>query len=224
MKKYIIGISPRYEISEGNRYMRIQETYTKALNRDDIIEIGIVDSNNILDTLEMCDGFLITGGIDIDPRWYNETNDHELSRSIDYRMDEIDRIIIQYAYEHDKPLLGICRGIQCIAAFLGGSLYQDLEYNKISHPLIDEHSHMVKKQDNYGISTILPDEFKVNSYHHQAVKDVPKDFKVLYKNEETIEMIESTTKPILGVQWHPEKSIDDEHSQVIFNYFFNYLK
>ena len=224
MKKIVLGISPRFEMDDGNRYMRIQETYIKALDFDNIIQIGIIDSKNIEAILDMCDGFLVTGGIDIDPSWYNENNELNLSCHIDYEMDKVDKLIIEYAFKHNKPLLGICRGIQCIAAYLGGSLYQDLNHDGISHPLLSLHSHVVTKVENFGLAKLLPDEFVTNSYHHQAVKDIPNDFKILFKNNDTIEMIESTKKPILGVQWHPEKSIDDKYSKIIFNYFLNYFK
>ena len=223
MKKFILGISPRYNF-EGQNFVRVASYYIEAVQRDNIIPFIIVKSPNLKDTLALCDGFLVIGGNDIDPKYYHENNDLFLSQEINNELDEIDKAIVEYAYENNKPMMGICRGIQAITTFLGGTLYQDLHYNGIKHPLIEEHKHYIDKVENYGIAQKLPNHFLINSYHHQAVKDVPKDFKILYKNADTIEMIESTTKPILAVQWHPEKMIEDENSQIIFNYFFDMFK
>ena len=224
MKKFIIGLSPRFIHEENNDFIRVASAYNEAVKKENIVPLIIMDTPNLEDLLNLCDGFIIIGGNDIDPIDYNESNDLNLSRGINRRMDEIDKEIILHAKKHNKPMLGICRGIQAIAVYLGGSLHQDLNHANISHPMIDNTHHMVKKVNNYGVAKLLPDEFMVNTYHHQAVKQVPNDFLILYQNADTIEMIESTKQPILAVQWHPEKLINDKYSRIIFDYFYRYFK
>ena len=82
--------------------------------------------------------------------------------------------------------------------------------------------HNVTKVENFGIAKLLPDEFKVNTYHHQCPKDLPKGFKKLFVNYDIIEMIEHESLPILATQWHPER-IDSNESRIIMKYFFDLL-
>jgi putative glutamine amidotransferase len=120
-------------------------------------------------------------------------------------------------------MFGICRGVQAICAFMGGKLVQDLKHENINHPLTEEHKHYIDKVNNIGVAKLLPDHFLINSYHHQAVKVVPEGFEILFKNDQTIEAIEHTSLPILGVQWHPERFYTEE-SAIIFDYFFKMIK
>lgn len=223
MKKYVIGISPRYNKDDNQDFIRISEKYIEAMQADDMIPIILAENDHFESSLALCDAFLCIGGWDMDPAYYGENNDDNLSVNINPKMDKLDEMMVKYAYENNIPLLGICRGIQVVAASLGGSLHQDLNHEHINHPLIDEHHHMVKKITNYGLAALCDDEFLVNSYHHQAVKKLPKDFVILFKNEDTIEGIECLNKPILGVQWHPEKE-DLKESKIIFDYFFNLIR
>ena len=205
MSKKIIGISPRFWSNETQEYVRVGVQYTNQLQRDDLIPFIIVDSVNLEDTLNLCDGFLIIGGDDLNPETYGESNELGLSKDIHPIADKVDKAIIDHAIKNKKPILGICRGIQSICAFMGGKLVQDLKYEQISHPLTEDHKHYVDKVSNIGVAKLLPDHFLINSWHHQAVKIAPEGFEVIFKNDETIEAIEHTTLPILGVQWHPER-------------------
>lgn len=220
--KFVIGISPRMWSNETQDFLRVSTQYTNMLKRDDIVSLILTPSSTLTTLLNFCDGFLLIGGDDLDPKYYHENNDLGLSKGINKVIDEMDLEIVNHAVESKKPLLGICRGIQDLAAFLNGSLYQDLTHDNVSHPLEDEHLHYVDKVNNFGVAEKLGDHFLVNSYHHQAVKDVPSDFVVLYKNADTIEAIEHKTLPLLGVQWHPERLKSNE-SAIIFDYFFGKL-
>ena len=132
-------------------------------------------------------------------------------------------------FDDDKPLLGICRGIQFINAYLGGALYQDLqtEYNsKIEHhmmPPYDRAAHSVIVADNTILSDIIgPGIHEVNSYHHQAVKDLsPRVIQMASSSDGLVEAIAVRDHRFaIGVQWHPE-SLSDRYSeaQAIFNAF-----
>lgn len=223
MSKKIIGISPRFWSNETQEYVRVGVQYTNQLQRNDLIPFIIVDSVNLEDTLNLCDAFLIIGGDDLNPETYGETNELGLSKDIHPIADKVDKAIIDHAVKYKKPMLGICRGVQAICAFMGGKLVQDLKHEQVNHPLTEEHKHYIDKVNNIGVAKLLPDHFLINSWHHQAVKIAPEGFEVIFKNDETIEAIEHTTLPILGVQWHPERFYTKE-SEIIFNYFFDLIK
>lgn len=222
MNKKIIGITPRYYLNdEGKKFLRVSQFYLDYLNQQDVISIILTPKEDLKQILDLCDGFLILGGDDMDPTLYGENNDLGLSKLIDPVIDIIDEQVIKYAVETKKPMLGICRGIQSIVAFLGGSLYQDIDHFNLNHPHEGIY-HNVTKVENFGIAKLLPDEFKVNTYHHQCPKDLPKGFKKLYVNHDIIEMIEHESLPILATQWHPER-IDSNESKIIMKYFFDLL-
>ena len=126
--------------------------------------------------------------------------------------------------EDDKPLLGICRGIQFINAYLGGTLYQDLptEYNsKIEHhmmPPYDRASHSVIVADNTILSDIIgPGIHEVNSYHHQAVKDLsPRVIQMASSSDGLVEAIAVRNHRFaIGVQWHPEFSYRNNRESML---------
>ena len=202
MKQPIIGISPRYAFyKETNRhFLQVNTDYIDQIVNRNAIPLILVPGPNLLNSLKMCDGILEIGG-----------------DGIDEETDLIDKEIIEYAIINKLPVLGICRGIQCIAAFLGGKLTQDIETDKLEHPAVDK-KHYVERIAVGNLSKLLPEKFLVNTFHHQAVKTVPEEFIATYKNADVIEAIEHKTLPIVAVQWHPERYYTKE-SEIIFDYF-----
>lgn len=216
----VIGISPRFSKEEksGYSFLKINQDYIKQIMNRGAIPLILLPSNGFEELLSQCDGFLIIGGDDINPTYYGETNEEGLSKGIDSLTDEIDQKIIQYAITHQIPTFGICRGIQAFAAFMGGTLHQDLATEQISHPIPFEKKHYVTCVNKTFLTNLLPEKFLVNTYHHQAVHRVPEGFVVTYRNADTIEAIEHMHLPIFGVQWHPERYYTTE-SAIIFDYF-----
>lgn len=224
MKELIIGISPRFATSDDNinHFTRINNDYLKQVTSRNSIPLILTEGPTFDAQLKLCDGFIIIGGDDIDPTKYNQTNELGLSKGIDTLVDDIDERILNYAINNNIPTLGICRGVQAMAAFMNGSLHQDLAYDKLSHPSNDK-KHMIKKVANTKLSNMLPNEFLVNTYHHQSVDKVPDGFIVTYVNEDVIEAMEHKSLPFIGVQWHPERYYTKE-SEIIFNYFFDLVE
>lgn len=220
MKQFIIGISPRFTTSEktGYQFIQINVDYIKQITNRGGIPLILTPGINLDKALDMCDGILLIGGDDINPTYYGENNELGLSKGITEIEDETDQKIVQYVLDKKLPTMGICRGIQNFAAFLGGSLHQDLDYAHLSHPE-SEKKHYVEKVATANLSSLLPDKFLVNSFHHQAVNKLPKGFIATYKNGDVIEAIEHETLPFFGVQWHPERYYTNE-SEIIFNYFW----
>lgn len=162
--------------------------------------------------LNSFDGFVFTGGQDIDPAIYGEEKRPECGYQAPMR-DRQETYMLRRAYEMDKPALGICRGIQMMNAALGGTLYQDI-FTQCPSPVThrqdkpyDLPHHQVTIQKDtvlYGILGV--EHLSVNSMHHQAVKTPAPGFTVsACAADGMIEAIEDSTKRfMLGLQWHPE--------------------
>lgn len=217
MQKPIVGIVPRTEYVNTNYRVQVNYSYLEPLNKRDITPIILpLNSDNINELLPLCSGFLVPGGDDIDPKYYGEDNVGD-SRDVDQNLDTIDKIVLEYATKHHVPTLGICRGVQAIAAFLGGSLHQDIKKAELKNDEVD-HKHMVSNTFIHPFNNLFPSKFEINSYHHQAVKKVPEDYVVTFMHNDIIEGIHHHALPIFGVQWHPER-FDTLESKTIFDYF-----
>ena len=179
---------------------------------------------------DTCDGFLFTGGQDVSPSLYGE-DARPTCGEICQARDECEKELLRLALERDKPILGICRGIQLINVALGGSLYQDLP---TEHPSGVEH-HMSPPYDRFCHTvSVLPDTplaellnvpvLEVNSYHHQAVKRPANCLKKMAESPDGL--IEAVYMPdkrfVWAIQWHPELSFrTDEASRKIFGAFIS---
>jgi len=150
-------------------------------------------------------GLLITGGVDIAPAVYGEETLPECGE-IDPLRDAADGWALREALDRNLPVLGVCRGIQSLAAFLGGSLHQDIPNHRQSaarnvatHDVVVEAGSLLARIVGAGA---LP----ANTFHHQAVKGVPPGFRVTARaGDDVIEGLEATDGSFrLGVQWHPE--------------------
>ena len=156
----------------------------------------------------MCDGILFTGGQDVNPTLYGEkvTPEYQATKpELSAERDAMEPPLLDTMIQFDKPVLGICRGIQLINACLGGTLWRDLPSE---HPSDVKHHMMKPPYDAFGHDvTVEPgtplddmlngmpqsqvDEstmkrnddgnwsIAVNSYHHQAVRTVAPTLKVM---------------------------------------------
>lgn len=213
----LIGLSPRLVTVENVEKQFVNTRYLNPLiNRGFNTLMLTLENPDIESILKLCDGFIITGGTDVDPITYHEVN-NGLSTGIDKRLDDIDKQIIEHSVKYKKPLLGICRGHQSINVFLGGSLHQDLGDLNQNHQRIKE-NHNVLITKNTFID--LPSLIQVNSYHHQAIKDLALSLEIIGRNEDAIiEMVAHKTLPLFAVQWHPEINSDSDISTIIFDKF-----
>lgn len=179
-----------------------------------------LENPNLEEILTLCDAFLITGGTDINPDFYNEKNDG-LSKGVDIRLDMVDKMIVLHALKYKKPLLGICRGHQAINVFLGGSLHQDMGSLNKEHNSISK-DHFINVNKNSFIT--FDSKINVNSYHHQSIKTLAKDLESIgFHDDSTIELVFHRTLPIFAVQWHPEINSNSKASKIIFNKFLELI-
>lgn len=222
MKTKLICLSPRLLTEDNIEKQFVNTRYTTPLiNRGFNTLMLTLNNPNIDDLLNVCDGFLVTGGTDIDPSYYNEENDG-LSLNVDKRLDEVDKAMINHAVENKKPLLGICRGHQALNVFLGGSLHQDLDsLNEVHKRIQEDHFVNTTSHKMFNWDKII----NVNSYHHQAIKDLADNLEVVAThNDGTIEMVVHKSLPIFAVQWHPEIYSNSEPSVIIFDAFAKLFK
>lgn len=205
--------------------------YVKALqNAGAEIILLLPQSKESLEVeLNRCDGLCIPGGDDVNPIRYNEEN--TFSKPIDETIEQLDLDCIDIMVKLNKPIFGICRGLQILNVAFGGTLYQDINQQlpttiNHSYSFINQkplNGHLIKLVKDTILSEILNDNCEVNTYHHQSIKDLAKNFKVsAYSDDGIIEAIESEN--IIAVQWHPERMTSLNDFQNLFNFFVNKCK
>lgn len=172
-----------------------------------------------------CDGLLLPGGGDMDPKFYGQERIPACGEPNLLR-DAAEPLLLRAFLATDKPVLGICRGIQVMNAVLGGDLYQDIKpFEHLPHNGHWAKVHTVTVRRGTLLSRILgQDTVLVNSQHHQAVDRVAPGFTLAALSEDGI--VEAIEKPdagfCLGVQWHPEWLSDaDPAMQGLFDAFVN---
>lgn len=155
--------------------------------------------------MDRLDGILLSGGADIDPGRYGappETNDFppELGR------DAYEFTLLGHAAEAQLPVLGICRGLQLINVFAGGSLNQHIPDHARFNSPPNQHAHAVHLAEGSTLRRLYGnDTMTVNSLHHQTVDQLGSGLAVAAQDPDgSVEGIEHQSLPILGVQWHPE--------------------
>ena len=232
MNKPLIGVSCNMEeklVSKINhRYVQtLSNTYIKAVEAGGGIPVIIPNSLNEEDLKTLADrldGFIFSGGGDVDPAVYGGLSDETVGGVSDYR-DETELALLKYVInETDKPVFGICRGVQIMNVEMGGTLIVDLpKAGKMRHSLTEypreEFTHEIRVEEGSRLKEILKDENRVNSFHHQALDKVADGlFVTAYSVKDgVIEAVENRgERYILGVQWHPEELIAHEGHLALF--------
>ena len=204
MKRPIIAILP----SIDNGRMALSPNYLNALW--DHGALGCVlevteDIEKITEYAEMFDGFLISGGVDIDPKYYGEEIKFD-SVKTDCARDNFESVAIKEFYKTGKPILGICRGLQALNAFLGGTLYQHIDAHRQQEAGCVQ-THSVDVVGGSMLHNITgEDTLMVNTFHHQNIKDIAPTLQTdAVSDDGYIEAVHMHGHQFfLAVQWHPE--------------------
>lgn len=222
MKKPVIGLLGVYmkEFSGATTIAGKPRTYVQQSYPDSVAKNGGIpmvipftrDMDLVIESLKLCDGVVAPGGIDADPSFFGE-EPHVNLGEVNRELDEMQLTALQYLLDNNVPTLGICRGHQMMNILTGGTLYQDLGefptkanlHRQTEEPQYPTHS--VSVTPGSRVAQLLGGEsIRVNSFHHQAVKDVGKGFTVTAVSPDgVIEAIEHENGVWLGVQWHPEQ-------------------
>ena len=166
------------------------------------------------------DGILMSGGGDINPLFVGEEPLPAL-QDVDTLRDRYDLLLIRLASNRQIPLMGICRGHQMLNAVFGGTLYQDI-YSQADTDVIKHSQKMAREEASHTVHLEDGCVIAVNSFHHQAVKDVAPEFVQTAVAPDGInEGMRHPEKSVFSVQWHPEAMAihGDEEAQALFNHF-----
>ncbi|NIP29393.1 MAG: hypothetical protein GTO02_03330 [Candidatus Dadabacteria bacterium] len=220
--KPLIGITTDLKDKENS----IESAYSRAIDYYGGIPILIPTlkehAGYIKNIVNRIDGLLIPGSRDMDPKFYNQLP-HSKINPMNIERTLVEFKIMEESLNRGMPILGICGGMQFINVFYGGSLYQDIkEYlpDALNHEKGAIHKVILKEDTALGdLSDSI--EFEVNSYHHQAVKEVGGDLKINAQAADSIvEGIENSLDKVMAVQWHPELEFN-EISELIFKDFLS---
>lgn len=208
----VIGIVPLYDEEKDSYWML--PGYMKAL--EECLSIPVMlplteDKTELLYFIRTCDGLLLPGGQDVAPASYGEER-LPACGPICPAKDRMEGILLDAAVRLDKPVLGICRGLQFLNAHTGGTLYQDLptEHPGLCHRMerpYDRGAHPVTVERKSPLYEIVGStEYNVNSCHHQGIRDLSPLLCAAATAPDGL--VEAAWMPgkhfILGVQWHPE--------------------
>lgn len=214
-KRPIIGITPGIDYSENKLY--INNGYVEAIRLAGGLPVllPLTDDVEFLKSIiARFDGIVLSGGSDVDAKYWGEPN-YTYGGEISPLRDAMEIFIAREAIASDKPVLGICRGCQVMNIALGGTIYQDI-YEEQKDKKIYKHSQHAPKwhptheiyieKDTKVFKIHKEAMIRVNSFHHQAVKDIAPGFVVSARSGDgIIEAIEHINcKFAVGVQWHPE--------------------
>lgn len=220
MKKPIIGISSSIIKDNSGLFANYERVYVNKDYIESIITNGAIpliipitlDIYTLETLVNTVDAIILSGGHDVFPYNYGCEPQPKLGEVFPLR-DEYDMKLIELAKKRNIPILGVCRGLQILNVYEGGSLYQDLSYRDkptLKHSQQNaptQVTHKIKISKNSMMESIFnEDEIFVNSFHHQAIDRLADSFVATsYASDGIIESIEHKThKNIFAVQWHPE--------------------
>lgn len=192
-----------------------------------------IESEEIIDEfIDLCDGFLFTGGVDVEPCYYGEEKKNTCGETEPFR-DKLEMAVIKRVIEKDKPILGICRGLQLINVAMGGTLYQDIptEFETEMHhkqtEAQNEPSHPILVEEGTPLENVVGKRIITgNSFHHQAIKVLADGLAVSARaSDGIVEGVYAPDKKYLrGYQWHPERLYRFEDNKALFDDFINACK
>lgn len=185
MKRKTIAIPLRIE----DDVYQLKRRYSRYLASHHLIPCFICEEN--MELLSSCDALLLPGGVDMNPAFYGQENTHS---QVNDALDHLDMQVLHLADELALPILGICRGLQCVNVFYGGSLKQDVKGHQNQSHLVSWFEGEKKIQSSI-----------TNSFHHQCIDRLAPLFTPFLRSEDgVIEGIWQKEKRILAVQYHPE--------------------
>ena len=189
------------------------DNYIKWIEDENIITLDAYTIANTDSILALADGIILTGGEDINPLLYNDSSNLAVCEPINHRRDSLEQKLFDFAFRHQIPLMGVCRGMQMMNVATGGNSYGDLPSEigtEVVHRNKGEVMHNIVITDT--CSLIFPlgqDTFMVNSWHHQGLKEISTHLHVVAESydglAEAVVMDQSFHPFMIAVQFHPER-------------------
>ena len=220
-KRPVIGITAlatRYIDPPHSPIYALNQRYIMAVEASGGAPLMVppgLDEASMRAIFERLDGLVLSGGGDVDPSYYGESP-HTALTEVNAERDRLDLSLARQAVEADKPVIGICRGVQVLNVALGGSLVQDIptqQPDSLPHSFDgarvarDYTAHPVRIESGSLLREVMGvDEAGVNSWHHQSLKYIATGLAVVAQSPDGV--IETVEMPgrrfVIGVQWHPE--------------------
>ncbi|HKM03573.1 MAG TPA: gamma-glutamyl-gamma-aminobutyrate hydrolase family protein [Lachnospiraceae bacterium] len=193
--------------------------YTNAL-----VAQGATSDSGLYDLWGCYDGLILPGGGDIDPSFFHQTDEGSLS--VNNELDQLQFDLLGYFLARHKPVLGICKGIQIINVYFGGTILQDLPSKELHQSQGQDKYHMTSIEKNTFLEDLYGTSIITNSSHHQGLGLLGNELTSIENtNDHVIEAITHKSLPVFGVQWHPERMLT--HSSNVYiadgNKIFTYL-
>lgn len=195
--------------------IEIWDTYLRSLERVGLAALLVTPAHSresIASLMAECDGLVLSGGGDMDPALWGEAPVPGLD-DVSPERDAMEYAALEEAFARDLPVLGICRGCQVVNVYFGGTLYQDLPTQRpggVDHRQSagwDRTQHEVQVAPGSRLADVLGvGGVHVNSFHHQAVRDVAPGLVATATVDGLVEAVESADERwLVAVQWHPER-------------------
>lgn len=223
-KKPVIGVTP-YRRKTEPFDLYVPEGIVKAVERLGG-EVYLIDYDKIrlyelIGLVVQLDGVIFAGGVDVDPSHYGQET-RPTCGAIDHKRDNLELNMFPLIRARGIPILGICRGCQVINVAFGGTLIQDIpETYSVNHRQDDAngrfHHDILISSGTLLHKIIGKNVLHTNSYHHQCVDELGQGLKAnAYSQEGFPEGLENADPGqfILGVQWHPETTLDDDEDSI----------
>jgi putative glutamine amidotransferase len=213
INKPVIGITMDLQ----GEYLRMKSDYSAAITRAGGIPVFLPPSVNTESYAETIDALLIPGGRDINPSYYREEMLPQVE-PVPHERSDFEISLLQAVMKLNKPVFGICYGMQLINVASGGTLFQDIDSQLSSDIDHGNGYHKIAIQENRFLEK---GAFSVNSAHHQAVKKLGiKLSGFAFSSDDLIEAFYARDyRFLVGVQWHPERLSEDELSSELFQVF-----
>lgn len=200
MEKKLVGIPIRKYKDLKNDVIGLYARYLDYFESNNLIVVFLT-LNNYKYLINSLSCLALIGGGDVNPKIYNSL----ATLDYDYELDKLEFLLIKEALDRKLPIFGICRGLQILNTYFGGTL-KEIPSSHLG-------LHNIKLKNDVVKS--------VNSFHHLCVDTLASNFSILAKsNDFVIEEIEDKKRMIFAIQYHPEINFDYE----ILNYFLSYLR
>lgn len=211
----VVAVSAPLRTDQGRQRVALNAAYARAAvaaGLTPLVVPSLISPDAAALVVAAVGGLMLTGGEDVDPRYYGETR-HAHLEDTDGARDAVELALYRAARERRVPILAICRGIQLVNVAEGGTLFQDLPSQ---HPSSVAHAgtnarHVLRVESGTLLERVAGHPASVNSRHHQAVKSLAGTLRaVAWAEDGVVEGIESKDPGagwLLGVQWHPEDDV-----------------
>ena len=233
MKPIILITGGSAAAANGTPQWALNRNYAEMIAKAGGIPILALNDDVIAEYVELADGLLLSGGKDIATNLYGQEKKFD-NIFVDEARDIQEWKLLDAWAPTKKPIFGICRGVQVMNAYFGGTLIQD-----IPAQLGGEHSkgvnHEIEIKKDSILGQLFGESMMINSYHHQGLEDIAPGFVATAwadaGGHKMVEAIEHESLPFWSVQWHPERMsgpvtnpVDCVDSLPIFEYFVNQCK